>query len=88
MNNVNYKNESITLKRGEKVFCYTDGVTEAMDANNNLYSEERLLETLNGYDIQNKSIQEVLDYVKEDIDKFSDGVQQSDDITMLSIEVK
>lgn len=88
MNNVNYKNESITLKRGEKIFCYTDGVTEAMDANNNLYSEERLIETLNGYDIQNKSIQEVLDYVKEDIDKFSDGVQQSDDITMLSIEVK
>ncbi len=88
MSNLRYKNESITLKKGERIFCYTDGVTEAMDISNSLYSEDRLLKTLNSEDIKNKSIQEVLEYVKNDIDKFSSGVQQADDITMLSIELK
>ena len=88
MSNVKYKNESITLKKGERIFCYTDGVTEAMDISNSLYSEDRLLKTLNSEEVKNKSIQEVLEYVKNDIDKFSSGVQQADDITMLSIELK
>lgn len=88
MSNLRYKNESITLKKGERIFCYTDGVTEAMDISNSLYSEDRLLKTLNSEDVKNKSIQEVLEYVKNDIDKFSSGVQQADDITMLSIELK
>lgn len=88
MSNLRYKNESITLKKGERIFCYTDGVTEAMDISNSLYSEDRLLKTLNSEEVKNKSIQEVLEYVKNDIDKFSSGVQQADDITMLSIELK
>lgn len=88
MSNVKYKNENITLKKGERIFCYTDGVTEAMDISNSLYSEDRLLKTLNSEEVKNKSIQEVLEYVKNDIDKFSSGVQQADDITMLSIELK
>ena len=88
MSNPRYKNESITLKKGERIFCYTDGVTEAMDISNSLYSEDRLLKTLNSEEVKNKSIQEVLEYVKNDIDKFSSGVQQADDITMLSIELK
>lgn len=88
INNIKFRNESMVLKKGERIFCYTDGVTESMDIHNSLYSEDRLLHTLNKEDVKSSSIQSILDYVKKDVDKFSDGVQQADDITMLSIEMK
>ena len=66
-------------------FC-DDGVTEATDANNNLYGEDRLNVTLNN--IGDKYVKDVVDEVKTDIDQFVGDAPQFDDITMLCLAFK
>ncbi len=76
----------IYLKPGDKVFQYTDGVTEATDANNVLFGMERLEDTLNKY---SESIpMDFLHNVKYDIDQFVGDAPQFDDLTMLCLEFK
>jgi sigma-B regulation protein RsbU (phosphoserine phosphatase) len=81
-----YKSGSFQLEPGDKVFQYTDGVTEATNANNELYGEKRLTEILN----QNaeKEPMALLPKIKEDIDRFVGDAPQFDDITMLCFEYK
>ncbi|MBO4212522.1 MAG: SpoIIE family protein phosphatase, partial [Clostridia bacterium] len=46
MDAVRYKEQTVELKKGDIIFLYTDGVTEAMNGNNELYGESRLIELL------------------------------------------
>lgn len=79
-----YIAHSLTLKPNDMLFLYTDGVTEAMNNNKELYSEERLEKTLNriGGDV---SIPDILAEVLKDIGDHADGAEQSDDIAMLGL---
>ena len=79
-----YQAHRITLGRNDMLFLYTDGVTEAMDKDKNLYSEGRLLAALNRID-SDASAQEILKAVRTDIYAHADGAEQSDDITMLGV---
>jgi len=72
-----------TLYRNSRLFLYTDGVTEAMDGNNNQFGEERLLSTLNSLGGSEK---EVLLGVKDRVSEFVQDVPKSDDITMLLLK--
>lgn len=47
MDDVKYKTETIQLKKGERIFLYTDGVAEATDSSNTLYGTDRMLNALN-----------------------------------------
>jgi serine phosphatase RsbU (regulator of sigma subunit) len=83
MDDEEYVSSNLTLKKGDILFLYTDGVPEAMDGDNNLYSDERLDELLN-----NRSVSDtegIINYVFEDVRKFSGDTPQSDDITMLAL---
>ncbi|MBR5909085.1 MAG: SpoIIE family protein phosphatase, partial [Schwartzia sp.] len=64
---------------------YTDGVTEAMNPEKELYTEERLQETLNRVGTTDAPVKEILAKVRADIDAYANGAEQSDDITMLGI---
>ena len=66
---------------------YTDGVTEALDNEKELYGEKRLLDCLNAAD-KNILLSDLLAYVRKDLDKHVDGAEQSDDITMLAFKLK
>jgi sigma-B regulation protein RsbU (phosphoserine phosphatase) len=81
---VMYEAYRLTLRPGDMLFLYTDGVTEAMDKEKNLYSEERLEETLNNID-GSLSVKEILAEVRKDIEVYAEGAEQSDDITMLGV---
>ncbi len=83
MDGVKYRLNEIQLSPGDQIFLYTDGVTEATDKNNQLYGEERLLETVNGNFI--KDTKKLCDAVKTDVDTFVGDAPQFDDITMLSV---
>jgi serine phosphatase RsbU (regulator of sigma subunit) len=87
MEDIEYKNNIEKLDSGEKLFLYTDGVTEAVDIHNNLYSNEKLFKTLNGFP-REMEIHDVLEGVKIDVDEFSSGAEQADDITILVIEYR
>ncbi len=86
MEGMRYRGGSIHLNPGDKFFQYTDGVTEATNADNKLYGMERLERILNV--TANYRPNEILPLVKEDIDKFVGEAPQFDDITMLCLEFK
>lgn len=77
----NFRIGAISLKSQERLLIYTDGVTEAFDLCNEVFSEERLIRTVNQIgEIDSKGITEKVLF---EIEKFCDGVPQSDDITIL-----
>jgi sigma-B regulation protein RsbU (phosphoserine phosphatase) len=85
MEGMRYKDYEETLAPGDRIFLYTDGVTEALNRARELYSDPRLLKTLNTPGAE-RNIKELIGYIKADIDRFSDGEPQADDITMLALE--
>ncbi len=86
-----YKEYTLELQKGDILFLYTDGVTEATDADENMYGEKRLLSLLSFGDHypepsgENGIAGAVCELVTADIEKFVQGAEQSDDITMLCI---
>ena len=85
MENIRYKEQIIQLHIGDKVFLYTDGVTEAMNKEHQLYGMDRLRHILN-QQCQTCSPEKILELVKADIDAFVGDNDQFDDITMLCLE--
>jgi sigma-B regulation protein RsbU (phosphoserine phosphatase) len=79
-----YQVNRLVLRPNDMIYLYTDGVTEAMDKNNNLYTEQRLQDALNRID-SNASVQEILAEVRKDIYAHAEGAEQSDEITMLGV---
>ncbi len=86
MEDIRYSEGVLTLEPGDKIFQYTDGVTESTNAHNELYGMERLDTVLNGN--SKRLPDEIIDAVKEDIDSFVGDASQFDDITMLCLEYK
>lgn len=83
MEDMIYQSGSIQLSPGDKIFQYTDGVTEATNAAHELYGMERLTEVLSKN--TDKKPAELLPIVKADIDAFVGEAPQFDDITMLCV---
>lgn len=86
MEDMQYREGVLTLDAGDKIFQYTDGVTEATNAHNELYGMERLDAVLNRN--SKGAPGEIVDAVKEDIDIFVGEAPQFDDITMLCLEYR
>lgn len=86
MEGMKYKAGEFSLEHGDKIFQYTDGVTEATNVQNELYGMERLKNILDAN--VDKKPEEILKAVKADIDKFVGEAPQFDDITMLGFEYK
>lgn len=86
MEDMKYRAGTMTLEVGDKIFQYTDGVTEATNSNNELYGMERLGKILNAQ--KHTSPSEILTAVKADIDNFVGDAPQFDDITMLCLEYR
>ena len=87
MENMSYRQQEIVLRPGDRVFLYTDGVTEALNPENALYSETRLQAFFNGAALEGKPLEEQLALLHRDIAGFAAGAEQADDITMLLIQI-
>ena len=72
--------EVIALAQGDRLCVFSDGVTEAMRADGEMFEEERLEECLNRH-----RGNRLLEEVKRAVDKFCGGQSQSDDVTMVEI---
>lgn len=84
MEGIKYRDYTFTLKPSEKLYIYTDGVTEATDNDNNLWGVDNMLSTLNS--VKGESAEEILQKITDSIDEYTRGVAQFDDITQLCIE--
>lgn len=83
MEDIPYKENIINLNNKDKIFIYTDGVTEAHNNDNELFGDERLVNFLNDKDY---SINEAISAIKSRVDKFTGSRSQFDDMTMLMLE--
>jgi sigma-B regulation protein RsbU (phosphoserine phosphatase) len=81
-----YTEHEVILRQGDCIYLYTDGVTEAMNKEHELFSDPRLIEVANrceGY-----SVRELIAKLTDEVDIFADGAEQADDITMLALEMR
>ena len=84
MPNMQFNAASVTLKPGDAIVTFTDGVTEAFSVNGELFGEKRL-ETLLGT-LVGKSAEEITEAVNAAVQQHAEGAEQSDDITTLVLK--
>jgi sigma-B regulation protein RsbU (phosphoserine phosphatase) len=82
MEDLAYKESVIELGKGDQLFVFTDGVTEAMNKLEQLYSEQRLEQHLENS--MGASVETLISGTLKSVENFADGAEQADDITMLS----
>jgi len=86
MENIDYKKHTIHLKPNDTLFLYTDGVTYANDGNNRHYGERNLQKILNLN--KDNELNIIIKSIEDDINKFCNNKELSDDIEMLIIKMK
>jgi sigma-B regulation protein RsbU (phosphoserine phosphatase) len=77
-----YVNEEITLTN--ELILYTDGITDANNNEDEMYGEDRLLNFFNELKNDSNPIPQLLD----NIDEFTEGAEQYDDMTLLFLKIK
>ena len=86
MDGIQYKDFELDLDEGQSLTLYTDGVTEATDAHNQLFGDDRLLEAVRSSG--NLNMRYTCKLIKQKVDEFVGEAPQFDDITMLGIKRK
>jgi sigma-B regulation protein RsbU (phosphoserine phosphatase) len=86
MPDVHYEEREISLGEGDCILMFTDGITEAMDENENEFGEDNVAKILADYRTLEAAsiIEKITDAVKE----FVKDNPQSDDITLVAIKVE
>ncbi len=84
LENVPVVDETIYLKNGESIMLYTDGVTEARNPEGEFYGERRFLELMNAREYT--CLVETHHALKDDVEKFVNGADQSDDVTIITLK--
>lgn len=79
-----YKESQVEMRPGDVLFCFTDGVSEAMNSDGVDFTEERLEEILKT--CHHRSAAEIVRTVHDAVLDFSAGVPQSDDLTMFVLK--
>jgi phosphoserine phosphatase RsbU/P len=78
-----YLSGRVVLGPGEALLLYTDGITEAMDSSETLYSDRRLERFLATN--RSSSPRQIIGDLVSDVKHFAGGAPQSDDITVLAL---
>ena len=86
MDGMKYKEYTLQLHPGDKLFLYTDGVPEATAADNSMFGAARMLSALN--EAPEASPAALLRAVRKAVDDFVQEAEQFDDLTMLCLEYK
>ena len=81
---MDYHECSLQLGEGDMLIMFTDGVTEAMNPSYEEFGEKRLEDTL--AKVGRHDCREVVETIKAAVATFTDGAEQSDDITIMVIK--
>ncbi len=82
----NFELQETYLTTDSVLFMYTDGLTEAENAAQELFGEDRMMEVLK--ETENRSTKEQIDTMLEAVRRHVNGAEQSDDLTMVSLGYK
>ncbi len=83
MEGTTYNEQELSLKPGDSIFLYTDGITDANNDYHGFFGRNRLKETINKH--KNENLNEILGKIKNEVYEFCDTENQFDDMTMLII---
>ena len=78
-----FREDKFDMNPGDCIYLYTDGVTEAMDTERNLYGTDRMLKALDDHSAEQTG--ELLASMKREVESFVKDAPQFDDITMLAL---
>lgn len=78
-----YAGQSARIQRGDMLFLYTDGLTEAENSSHLLFGEQRMMETLAA--TEGMLPREMVETMQMRVSDFVNGAPQSDDLTMMAI---
>lgn len=81
-----YQGETLQLEKGSRLILYTDGISEAENRQKELFGEDRLLEYSASVPVTT-SAKDFTDGLLDAVRGFTDGNEQNDDITVLTIRV-
>jgi len=81
MPGVEFPDHAIQLHDGDRLVLYTDGVTEAFNAGNEPYGEERLVAEIRDHPAGTAA--SLIERICQSVTAFADGAPQSDDITLI-----
>ncbi len=76
-----YKEAQVAMQCGDLLVLYTDGISEAMNLREEEWDEERLIEAVECCD--SRSANETIGWILEQVDAFTAGARQHDDMTMV-----
>jgi phosphoserine phosphatase RsbU/P len=78
-----FEQETVTLEPGDLIVLFSDGVTEAMNAEGEEFTDDRLIACANAH--RGAAPQQVLDALLADVHAFCAGEPQSDDVTAVLV---
>jgi len=87
MDEIPFIEQKIFLKRGDLLFLYTDGVTEALNVKEEEYLPDRLIAFMNSTDCK-ADLKTLIKNAHADLAKHVGEAEQSDDITMFALRFK
>ena len=79
-----YSNQETVMQSGTTIFLYTDGLTEAENANGKFFGDQRIAETIKGF---SGSPRQLIETMTEAVHQFVGDYEQSDDLTMLAFRI-
>jgi sigma-B regulation protein RsbU (phosphoserine phosphatase) len=82
---VDYEEQSLILQPGDFLIAYTDGISEAMTAEDEEWGEDRMLEAVTWRSVASAS--EVIETIFRVADEFTAGAEQHDDMTLLIMKL-
>lgn len=78
-----YGQDTYKFSKGEEIVLYTDGITEAVNNENKLYGETRLMKLITEHNISEP--RELIEMIVDDVNLFAEGAEQADDITLFNL---
>ena len=76
---------SVILKPGDRLFLFSDGVAEAMNANDDLFDAERIVSSLSKG--RTSTLEDSIQTLMSDVDTWISGSGATDDISVLALEI-
>lgn len=81
-----YEGQTVMLHVGDTLFLFTDGLSEARNVKGNMFSRERIIDLAKG--AGNYSARKIVDLMKNTVNRYAEGAEQSDDLTMMAVQWK
>ena len=85
MTDMAFEEKEITLRQGDILVLFTDGVTEAINLKGEMFGQERLAKMV--VENKNLSAQEIIKKIEQTVVEYSEGQPQFDDLTLLAVKV-